>query len=112
MRKTFPTDRQTSFPGNARLDLMDREEQVELLHMLDLAKTRRDLHEPLYQLCTRGPVWDGDVISKSHRDELIALGACAKVLVKGEDGFNAATYFGSYLLKAFDWMHGPLGART
>lgn len=106
----FADDRNTTFPGNARIDLMDNSERSNLLHMIDFAKQRRDLHEPLYQLCMRGPVWDGDVISKSARDDLLDIGACAKVWVAGEDGFNAGTYFGGYLLKVFDWLHGPLNA--
>ena len=106
----FAKDRETKLPRNARVDLMDDWERSELLHMIDVAKQWRVLHESLYQLCSRGPVWDGDVISKSCRDTLLDLGACAKVLVKGEDGFNAATYFGSYLLSVFDWLYGPMGS--
>jgi hypothetical protein len=97
---------------NERVDLMDDEERVELLHMIDFSRNSRSLHEPLYQLCSRGPVFDGDVISKSARDALLTIGACAKVLVKGEDGFNAATYFGNYLLKVFDWLYGSLASPT
>lgn len=108
----FPADRQTTLPRNARIDLMDDWERSELLHMIDYAKVNRGLHEPLYQLAERGPVFDGDVISKSARDCLLDIGACSKVWVKGEDGFNAATYFGGYLLRVFDWLYGPLGKAT
>lgn len=104
----FDSDRETTLPMNARVDLMDNSERIELLHMIDFAKTRRDLHEPLYQLVKRGPCWDGDVISKTSRDELLSIGACSKVYVKGEDGFNAGTYFGGYLLKVYDWLYGEM----
>ena len=41
-----------------------------------------------------GPIYDGDVPSKSARDSLVKDGFVAKVVVKGEDGFNACTYKG------------------
>jgi len=105
----FAKDRQTTIPLNERIDLLDDEERAELIHMIDYAKINRDLHEQLYQLHSRGPCWDGDVISKVDRDMLLRIGACAKVCVKGEQGFNACTYFGRELLRIFDWLHGPLG---
>lgn len=105
----FDDERQTSYPhSNTRIDLMDDWERSELLHMIDYAKINPHLHESLFQLSKNGPCWDGDVISKSCRDELLDIGACSKVLVKGEQGFNACTYFGSYLLSVFDWLHGSL----
>lgn len=110
MTKHFAIDRQTTFPGNARIDLMEDYERSELLHMIDFAKQQRRLHEALFQLVKRGPVWDGDVISKSDRDALLDVGACAKVYNLGRDGFNAATYFGGSLLHVYDWLYGSLAA--
>ena len=93
-------------PNGERPDLNSRvENQLELL-MVNFALNHRQLHEPLYQLAKNGPVWDGNVISKSCRDSLLDAGACAKVLVRGEDGFNACTYLGRELLRVFDWLHG------
>ena len=106
----FAEGRQTTIPLNERIDLLDDQERIELIHMIDFARCRRDLHEQLYQLHSHGPLWDGDVISKSDRDELLAIDACAKVCVKGQDGYNACTYFGRSLLSIFDWLHGKLGA--
>lgn len=106
--KHFPEDRQTSIPLNERIDLLDPSERDQLIHMIDFAKRHRRLHEQLWQLHARGPVWDGDVISKSDRSELLATGACVKVSVKGEQGFNACTYFGKGLLNIYDWLYGPL----
>lgn len=44
---------------------------------------------------TAGPLYDGDVPSKSGRDALLEDGMIAKVVVKGEEGFNACTYRGA-----------------
>lgn len=44
---------------------------------------------------TAGPLDDGDVPSKSARDDLLEEGMIAKVVVKGEEGFNACTYRGA-----------------
>ena len=41
-----------------------------------------------------GPLFDGDVRSKSARDSLMEKGFITKVVVKGEDGFNACTHKG------------------
>lgn len=56
--------------------------------------------EQLKQLVERGPVWDGDVVSKSARDDLIGLGLATRVCVKGEQGFTAANYRGWDVLRA------------
>jgi hypothetical protein len=104
----FGKDRQTSLAMFSRPDLFDKNELVDLVHMIDFAKSNRGLHEQLYQLHARGPVWDGDVVSKSQRTELLDIGACAKVCVKGEEGFNACTYFGRSLLRIYEWLYGSL----
>lgn len=104
-------DRQTSIPMHERPDLHDKAELIDLVQMIDFAKTYRRGHEALYQLHTDGPVWDGDVVSKNDRDVFLDIGACAKVCVKGEQGFNACTYFGRSLLRVYDWLYGPLPGR-
>lgn len=51
----------------------------------------------------RGPLRDGDVTSKSARDSLMKNGYIEKVVMKGEDGFNACTHKGAWayrLIKA------------
>lgn len=51
----------------------------------------------------KGPLWDGDVPSKHARNQLVDEGFMARVVVRGEDGFNACTYKGAWaarLLKA------------
>lgn len=62
----------------------------------------------LVALVEQGPLWDGDVPSKTGRDALIAQGLAVRVVVKGEDGWQAATYAGRDAYKAL--YPGPDGA--
>lgn len=50
--------------------------------------------DTLVALVEGGPLWDGDVPSKTSRDELIRQGLAMRVIVKCQDGFTAATYAG------------------
>ena len=50
--------------------------------------------DTLVALVENGPCWDGDVPSKAARDELIDQGLAIRVVVKGENGYTAATYTG------------------
>lgn len=43
-----------------------------------------------------GPLFDGDVPSKSGRNSLLEKGYMAKVVVKGDDGYNACTHKGAW----------------
>lgn len=104
----FNYDKETTIPHNARPEFADKSELVDLVRMIDFAKQNGRLHESLYQLHKNGPVWDGNVICKSDRDMLLYVGACSKVVVKGEDGFNACTYTGMHLLSIYDWLYGSL----
>lgn len=56
--------------------------------------------ETLIALVECGPLWDGDVPSKSGRDGLLAQGLAVRIVVKGEDGWQAATYAGRDAYKA------------
>lgn len=59
----------------------------------DLAKLiEKDYKASLQQLLFHGPVYDGNVISKTRRDDLITLGLAVRVCFKGTQGFTAATY--------------------
>ena len=55
--------------------------------------------ETLRALHTNGPLWDGDVPSKSGRNELLRLKLAAKVIVKNEEGYQACTYRGHRVLR-------------
>ncbi len=61
----------------------------------------KNLVESLRQL-VNGPIYDGDVISKSLRGELFQLGLATRVCVKGEQGYTGATYFAFSVLKCLD----------
>mgnify|MGYP001611851057 CR=1 FL=1 len=56
--------------------------------------------EALRQLVEQGPVWDGDVISKTQRDTLLILGLASRACVKGEQGYTVANYRGADVLRA------------
>ena len=58
----------------------------------------KHLHESLEQLIN-GPVWDGDVISKSLRDELFYFGLATRVCCKGQQGYTGGTYFAYSVMK-------------
>lgn len=57
--------------------------------------------DTLVALVEAGPLWDGDVPSKSGRDSLIEAGLAIRVVVRGEDGHTAATYAGRDAYKAY-----------
>lgn len=64
--------------------------------------------ETLVALVERGPLWDGDLPSKQGRDALVRQGLAVRVVVKGEDGWQAATYAGRDAYKAlFPGADGP-----
>jgi hypothetical protein len=63
--------------------------------------------DTLIALVECGPLWDGDVPSKAGRDSLIAQGLAVRVVVKGEDGWQAATYAGRDAYRAL--YPGPDG---
>lgn len=50
--------------------------------------------DTLIALVLKGPLSDGDLPSKSARDSLIEKGLAMRVMCKGEDGYQAATYEG------------------
>jgi hypothetical protein len=61
---------------------------------------RPSIREALGQLVIKGPVWDGDVVSKTARDELLYYGLASRACVKGEQGFTVANYSGWDVYKA------------
>ncbi len=63
--------------------------------------------DTLVALVEQGPLWDGDVPSKTGRDRLIDRGLATRVVVKGEDGWTAASYTGRDAYRAL--YPGPDG---
>lgn len=57
------------------------------------------IHDTLAQLHDHGPVEDGDVINKAHRNFLIDLGLASRVVVRGKQGYTALNYTGSNVYK-------------
>jgi hypothetical protein len=56
--------------------------------------------EQLAQLVHQGPIYDGDVVSKNARDDLIEWGLASRACVKGQQGYTAANYRGWDVLRA------------
>lgn len=63
--------------------------------------------DTLVALVEQGPLWDGDVPSKAGRNSLLEKGLAVRVVVKGDDGWQAATYAGRDAYKAM--YPGPDG---
>lgn len=57
--------------------------------------------DTLVALYERGPLYDGVVPSKSGRDALLRSDMAAKVIVGGDDGYNACTYKGGRAYRVF-----------
>jgi len=60
------------------------------------------IEDTLRALVKKGPLEDGCVPSKRERDELLSMGLAAKVIVNGQQGYQAATYKGYDALKIID----------
>lgn len=50
----------------------------------------------------RGPLFSGDLPSKTGRDMLMSEGFMDKVVVRGEDGFNACTHKGAWAYRLIE----------
>lgn len=78
--------------------LLTEEEKAQLEeHKAIVAKVQKSasLRDSLIALLETGPLWDGDVPSKSGRDELIEMGLAVRIVSKAEDGYTACTYKGA-----------------
>lgn len=60
----------------------------------------------LIALCKHGPLWDGDVPSKTGRDALVGKGLAARIVIKDcQGGYQAATAHGG---NVYRWgFRGP-----
>lgn len=82
----------------------DRDETEELASFALYHALDSDAQEVLFQLVKNGPVWDGDLISKAGRNELLTNGLATKCCAKGEQGYQVANYVGWNVL-----MSGTMG---
>jgi len=64
-----------------------------IIEVQAMDKAERDCISVSYK---QGPLFDGDVPSKSGRDRLLEKGYMAKVVVTCEDGYNACTHKGAW----------------
>jgi len=86
-----------------RVDLLTKSELLEAINMLEVAANLNTGHKEVMSACRKeGPLFDGDVPSKSHRDDLVKIGAVAKVWANGDQGYNALTYYGGELLRMME----------
>ncbi len=63
--------------------------------------------DTLVALVENGPLEDGDIPSKQGRDSLVERGLAVRVVVQGQDGWQAATYAGRDAYK--EMFSGPDG---
>lgn len=64
----------------------------------ELSSSARDTLEAAFE---NGPLFSGDLVSKEGRDECQEKGLMIQVVVKGEDGFNACTHLGAWVVRLF-----------
>lgn len=55
--------------------------------------------EVLKQLLFQGPVYDGNVVSKAARDDLLGYGLATRCCFLGHQGYTAATYIAYSVFK-------------
>lgn len=75
-------------------DDLYEQKAAQLWDLLDCAE-----RDTLLCLVKHGPVWDGDLPSKSARSSLFRLGLASRAVVKGEQGYQVANYVGWTVLK-------------
>ena len=82
------------------MEMIESEDQYEAGYALCWDALTTSEREVLNQLLHTGPVWDGNVISKSDRNTLIRIGLAVRCCFKGEAGYTAASYAGLGVFKA------------
>ncbi len=61
----------------------------------------KELTAQLRQLMD-GPIWDGDVISKTHRAALLSMGVATRICCKGSQGYTGAKYIAYTVVKKME----------
>lgn len=85
---------------NQDFSLMAQSEVDYFKEVVSVALNLSAQEQAVLRACQQnGPLEDGDVPSKSGRDDLLDKGFVAKVIVKGEQGYNACTYKGHLALR-------------
>jgi hypothetical protein len=84
----------TSESNSIFMDFEDLELEIDVLRIArDIAAHEGGAEEVLNQI-VKGPIDDGDVVSKSGKSYLYDHNLCVRVCVNGEHGANAANYRG------------------
>ena len=97
---------------NAQFEILHIDEQStesEIQWATDIIEAVNSLsgaaREVLEQIFIAGPTFDGDVISKQGRDELLKHNFLAKVFIaNGVDGYQAVTYRGGCAMRLLEVM--------
>lgn len=85
------------------LDTSSDKELSQFVKMVVLAEDAIiNASDTIVGLYRDGPLRDGDVPSKQERDWLLKYDLAAKVVVKGEDGYQALTYKGARVFRLMD----------
>jgi hypothetical protein len=72
----------------------------EAIDLIVIAESLNSAARGTLQAChNKGPLYDGDVPSKAERDELLRNTLLSKVVVRGDQGYNACTQKGFWVLK-------------
>ena len=82
---------------SSRREIEEADQYIAIAKQLDNGEK-----DTLKAACKIGPLFDGDIPSKQARDSLVEKGLMAKVVVKGEQGYNAATYKGAWIFKLLE----------
>lgn len=78
-----------------RVDLMTKDEVIQFYALIKNVQSLSNTDiECLVSICNEGPLYDGDVLSKTSRDNLLRLNFVTKVVVKSIDGMNGCTSLG------------------
>lgn len=73
-----------------------------IIEVQEMSVAERDC---IYAAFKHGPLFSGDVPSKSGRNSLVEKGFMSMVVVKGEDGFNACTHKGAWAYRLLKVMN-------
>lgn len=96
---SFPEAKILAKALDSEINQLDAAWDIGIKQLAEYVKEKK-LFDQLTQLVVNGPIWDGDVISKTDRNYLFDLKLAVKVMLNGEMGYTAANYRGGFVLQA------------
>jgi hypothetical protein len=88
---------------HATMEFSSKGELIECIRLIDdVLEFSGAQASTLVALHDNGPLFDGDLPSKSGRDLLVGSGYAERVVVKGEQGYNACSQKGHYAKLVLD----------